>query len=171
MKQYSDFAKSPEFRTFQANAYARARMAKDHPLFLGDVGLWNGILMVKMPKPIRFHAGDTIKYCAEYTSETESSLVVPASFGKKFAVDRAILLGGQALAQAFARSEHSGVPFFWSEERGDHGDKMEILIGAILGMSKIRFAVDNGYEMHMTDHGVMVLDTAVPIIGPSNRGA
>ena len=166
--QYSDFAKSPEFRSFQANAYARARMAKDHPLFLGDVGLWNGILMVKMPKPIRFHAGDTIKYCAEYTSETESSLVVPASFGKKFAVDRAILLGGQALAQAFARSEHSGVPFFWSEERGDHGDKMEILIGAILGMSKIRFAVDNGYEMHMTDHGVMVLDTAVPIIGPSN---
>lgn len=164
--QYSGFATDPAFRGFQANAHQRARLAKDHPLFQGDVGLWNGILIIKMPKPIRFYAGDEIKYCASYTSETESSCIVPASFGTTFAVDRAILLGGQALAQAYAASEHSGIPFFWSEEKGDHGDKMEILIGAILGMSKIRFAVDNGEEAHFTDHGVTVLDTAVPIIKP-----
>lgn len=164
--QYSGFATDPNFRSFQANAYARARLAKDHPLFLGDVGLWNGILIVKMPKPIRFYAGDEIRYCADYSSEVESTCTVPASFGTKFAVDRALLLGGQALAQAFGQSEHSGIPFFWSEEREDHGDKMEVLIGAILGMSKIRFAVDHGDATQFTDHGVTVLDTAVRIIRP-----
>lgn len=163
--QYSSFATDPTFRQFQAAAYARANQAKRHPLFLGDVGLWNGILIVKSPKPIRFYAGDTIRYCAAYDSETESTATVPASFADKFAVDRAILLGGQAVAQAFAASEHSGMPFFWSEVKGDHGDKMEILIGAILGCSKIRFAVDHGDTTQFTDHGVAVLDTAVPIIG------
>ncbi len=86
--QYSQFATDPAFRTFQANAHARARLAKDHPLFLGEAGLWNGMLILKNPKPIRFYAGDTIKYCAAYDSEVESSCVVPASFGTLFAVDR-----------------------------------------------------------------------------------
>ncbi len=164
--QYSGFATDPAFRQFQASAMARASQAKNNPLFMGDAGLWNGILLVKMPKPIRFYAGDDLRYCAAYDSETESTLKVPAAFGTTFAIDRAILLGGQALAQAFAASEHSGMPFFWSEEKGDHGDKMEVLIGAILGMSKIRFAVDRGDEVQFTDHGVTVLDTAVPIIAP-----
>lgn len=164
--QYSQFATDPAFRAFQSNAHARARLAKDHPLFLGDAGLWNGILILKNPKPIRFYAGDTIKYCAAYDSEAESTCVVPASFGTGFAVDRGLLLGGQALAMAFGASEHSGVPFFWSEVKGDHGDKMEILIGAILGMSKIRFLVDHGDHKEVTDHGVTVLDTAVKIMKP-----
>lgn len=164
--QYSAFAIAKDFRAYQANAHQRARLAKDHPLFLGDVGLWNGILIVKMPKPIRFYAGDELKYCPSYTSETESGVLVPASFAGNFAVDRAILLGGQALAQAFGRSRKSGFPFFWSEEDDDHGDKMELLIGAILGMSKVRFAVDFGDEKQFTDHGVTVLDTAVKIIKP-----
>lgn len=164
--QYSQFATDPNFRAFQANAHARARLAKDHPLFLGDAGLWNGILILKNPKPIRFYAGDEIKYCAAYDSETESSCVVPGAFTDQFAVERGLLLGGQALAQAFGSSEKSGIPFFWSEVEGDHGDKMEILIGAILGMSKIRFAVDHGDHKEFTDHGVTVLDTAVKIMKP-----
>ena len=93
--QYSAFATDPAFRSFQANAHARARLAKDHPLFLGDAGLWNGILILKNPKAIRFYAGDEIKYCAAYDSEVESSCVVPSSFTDKFAVDRGLLLGGQ----------------------------------------------------------------------------
>jgi len=164
--QYSSFSTDPAFRAFQANAQARARLAKDHPLFLGDAGLWNGILILKNPKPIRFYAGDEIKYCASYDSEAESGVLVPASFGDKFAVDRGLLLGGQALAMAFGASEHSGIPFFWSEEPGDHGDKLEMLIGAIWGASKIRFLVDHGDHKEITDHGVTVLDTAVPIIKP-----
>lgn len=79
--QYHAFAQDPGFRQFQANALARASKANNHPLFLGEVGLWNGILICKMPKPIRFYAGDTVRYCASYETETESTCVVPASFG------------------------------------------------------------------------------------------
>ena len=164
--QYHSFSQDPNFRQFQANAMARASKAENHPLFLGEVGLWNGVLICKMPKPIRFYAGSTINYCVDHASELETSCVVPASFGMTHAVDRALLLGGQALAQAFASSEHGGMPYFWSEKDFDHGDKRELLIGAIQGLSKVRWLVNQGNGVkHFTDHGVIAIDTAVPIIG------
>lgn len=163
--QYNKFAAQPGFRTFQSAAWARASQAKQHPLFTGEVGLWNNFIIRKMPRPIRFYAGDTIKYCAAYDSEVESSAIVPASFGEKFAVDRSVILGGQAIAEAMAASEHSGAPFFWSEKDLDHGDKWELLIGAIRGVSKIRFDVNTGSRQEFTDYGVTVVDTAVPIFG------
>lgn len=163
--QYNKFASQPGFRSFQAAAWARASQAKQHPLFTGDVGMWNNFIIRKMPRPIRFYAGDRIKYCAAYNSEVESSAIVPTSFGEKFAVDRSIILGGQALAEAMASSEHSGAPFFWSEKALDHGDKWELLIGAVRGVSKIRFDVNTGERQEFTDYGVTVVDTAVPIFG------
>jgi N4-gp56 family major capsid protein len=164
--QYHGFASDPNFRQFQANALARASKADNHPLFLGEVGLWNGVLICKMPKPIRFYAGDTIRYCASNTTEVETTCTVPAALGTTFAVDRALLLGGQALAQAFGSSDKGGMPYFWSEKSFDHDDKMELLIGAIQGLAKIRWAVDQGNGVrHFTDHGVIALDTVVPIIG------
>ena len=57
------------------------------------------------------------------------------------------------------------MPFFWSEKELDHGDKLELLIGAIRGVSKIRFNVDTGDRMEFTDYGAIAIDTAVPIIG------
>ena len=166
-EQYTSFlqSNSGQFRTLQANAMARSQMAGNNPLFMGDAGLWNGILIIKMPKPIRFYAGDTVKYCASKSSESESSVIVPSSFGSNFAVDRSIILGGQSIAEAMASSNKSGIPFFWSEKELDHGDKMELLIGAIRGVSKIRFDVDTGEGNEITDYGVTVVDTAVPIIG------
>ena len=163
--QYNKFAADPQFRQFQASAMARASQAGQHPLFLGEAGLWNGFLIIKMPKPIRFYAGDTIKYCASHTSETESSVVVPSSFSTTHAIDRSIILGGQAVAEALASSDKSGIPFFWSEKELDHGDKAELLIGAIRGVSKVRFEVDTGEGKQLTDYGVTIVDTAVPIIG------
>ncbi|MDH1335817.1 DUF4043 family protein [Comamonas thiooxydans] len=164
--QYHQFSQDKDFRQFQANALTRASQAERHPLFMGDVGLWNGILICKQPRPVRFYAGDTVRYCAQYISDAESTCVVPASFGTTHAVDRALLLGGQALAQAFAASKHGGMPFFWKEKEFDLDDKMEVAIGAIQGTSKVRWAVDQGGgTKHFTDHGVIALDTAVPIIG------
>lgn len=164
--QYHQFSQDKDFRQFQANALTRASQAERHPLFMGDVGLWNGILICKQPRPVRFYAGDTVRYCASNTSDAESTCVVPASFGTTHAVDRALLLGGQALAQAFAASKHGGMPFFWKEKEFDLDDKMEVAIGAIQGTSKVRWAVDQGNgTKHFTDHGVIALDTAVPIIG------
>lgn len=163
--QYFTFAQSKDFRQFQANAIARAAKAQNHPLFLGECGLWNGILIMKMPRPIRFYAGDAISYAASNTSEVESQTTVPAAFGTNFAIDRAILLGGQAIAQAFGASGHSGMPVFYKEKLFDHDDKSEVLAGVIQGISKIRWNVDQGNGVsHFTDHGVIAIDTAVPIM-------
>ena len=165
--QYTAFATDPNFRAYQAQALARARNAKDHPLFRSpESAFWSNTLVVKMPKPIRFFAGDEVKYCGQFDSESESSAIVPASFGDKFAMDRAILLGGQALAKGYAKSRHNGLPYFWKEQDDDFDDKMEALIGAIVGASKIRFAVNTGDDkVEFTDHGIAVLDTVVPIFG------
>ncbi|MDN5515675.1 MAG: DUF4043 family protein [Pseudomonas sp.] len=161
--QYNQFAADPSFRSMQAAAFARASQAKNHPIFKGEVGLWNNFLIIKQNIPIRFFAGGQIKYCASYTSETESSVIIPESFGTAYAVDRAIILGGQAVAEALAKSDRSGIPFFWSEKEMDHGDKVELLIGTVRGVSKIRFEVDTGERKEFTDYGAAVLDTVVPL--------
>jgi len=161
---YKSFQTDSAFRTYQANAMARAQMAKMHPLFRGDVGLWNGILIVKMNKAIRFNKGDTIKYCADSSSTAESSCVVPDSFGTDYAIDRAILLGGQALMEAFGAHKDSGTSIFWSEKKLDHGDKEEISVASITGVSKIQFKIkkkDGLFEY--IDHGVIAIDCAVKV--------
>jgi len=165
-ENYTSFVQSTNFRTLQSNAMARAQQAGGNPLFTGEAGFWNGILIVKMPKPIRFYAGDTLRYCASYTSEVETSTdLVPAAFGTGYAVDRSILLGGQALASAFGKNNKTGNPYFWSEKELDHGDKLEVLIGMINGMSKIRFLLDHGNSEQFTDNGVIAIDSAVKITG------
>lgn len=164
--QYNKFAADPAFRGFQASALARASQAgKKHPLFLGDAGLWNGFLLIKMPRPIRFYAGDTMRYCAAFDSTNETEALAPAALGTNFAIDRSIILGGQAVAEAMARSEKSGIPFFWSEKWLDHDDKLEMMIGTIRGVSKVRFDVDTGSGTEVTDYGITVVDTVVPTIG------
>lgn len=163
-EQYTSLVRSTNFRTFQANAMARANMAKQNPLFMGEAGLWNGILIVKKPKPIRFYAGNSLKWCASKTSNTETSTdLVPASFGTSYAVDRALLLGGQALAEAYGKARQTGNPYFWSEKELDHGDKLEILLGMIAGCSKIQFQIDHGDAKEYTDFGVIAIDTAVAL--------
>jgi N4-gp56 family major capsid protein len=165
-EQYTSFVKSTNFRTLQANAMARSQAAGQNPLFTGEAGLWNGILIVKMPKPIRFYAGNSLRWCASFTSETETATdLVPAAFGTAFAIDRAILLGGQALAEAFGKNGHTGNPFFWSEKLLDHDDKLEVLIGMMGGKSKIRFEIDYGDTKQFTDQGIICIDTAVAISG------
>lgn len=163
-EQYTSLVRSTNFRTWQANAMARANMAKQNPLFMGEAGLWNGILIVKMPKPIRFFAGNSLRWCASTTSNTETATdLVPAAFGTGYAVDRALLLGGQALAQAYGKFRQSQGSYFFSEKELDHGDKLEILLGMIAGTSKIQFLIDHGDEKQYTDFGVMAIDTAVQI--------
>ena len=161
--QYNAFAKDPTFRNYQTDALKRASMPGQHNIFRGSIGMWNNILIVKQNRPVRFYAGQEIKYCASHTSETETGVIVPASFSTTHAVDRAVLLGGQAIAQAFAAHNKSGIPFFWSEKELDHGDKVELLIGAIRGVSKIRFEVDTGDGKEFTDYGCIAIDTAVPL--------
>lgn len=161
--QYNQFAADPKFRSMQAAALARSSNAKQHPIFKGEVGLWNNILIIKQNIPIRFLAGGNMRYCTDYSSATEAVAKVPESFANKFAVDRAILLGGQAVCEALGKSGKSGIPFFWAEEETDFGDKVELMIGAIRGVSKTRFEIDTGDRKEWTDYGAKVLDTVVPL--------
>ena len=163
--QFASFAQSTNYRTYLSNAIARGQQAGNHPLFMGgDTALWNGILMVKMPKPIRFYAGNPINWCASTTSETETKTdLAPAALGTGYAIDRAILLGGQALAEAWGKHRKTGNPFFWSEKELDHDDKLELLVGAINGRSKVRFEVDHGNEKQITDNGIIAIDTVVKL--------
>ena len=164
-EQFASFAQSSGYRTYLSNAIARGQQAGNHPLFMGgDTALWNGILLVKMPKPIRFYAGNTINWCASTTSETETTTdLAPASLSTTHAIDRAILLGGQALAEAWGKHRKTGNPFFWSEKELDHDDKLELLVGAVNGRSKVRFEVDHGNEKQITDHGIIAIDTVVKL--------
>lgn len=174
-EQYTAFLRSGIFRTLQAQSVARAAAAKNNPIMLGDAGLWNGILIVKMPKPIRFFAGNPINHCLSAQSQVETTTdLVPAGFGTAFAIDRAILLGSQALGQALGKAklmnkagEESidGVPMFYSEEIMDHGARPEVLVGLVNGMSKIQFLIDMGTASEFTDFGVVSIDTAVQLAG------
>ena len=162
-EQYLSILQSTNFRMLQANAMARAQLAKQNPLFMGEAGLWNGILIVKMPKPIRFYPGNVLKYCAGKNEVETDTAKIPTSGWDGYAVDRAILLGGQSLAEAYGKARITGNPYFWSEKELDHGDKVEVLIGMIGGKSKIRFNIDHGTGDEATDFGVMCIDTAVKI--------
>jgi len=168
-ENYTKFVQSTNFRTLQSQAMARSQNAGDNPLFRGDAGLWNGILIVKMPKPIRFYPGNPMNWCGSFTTEVENTTdVIPAAFtsnGKQlFAVDRSILLGGQAIATALGMNNKTGNPFFWSERELDHADKLEVLIGMMNGTSKIRFKIDHGTAgQQVTDNGIICIDSVVPM--------
>lgn len=54
----------------------------------------------------------------------------------------------------------------WSEKELDHGNRVETLVGTIRGVAKTRFAVDvGGGAKEITDYGVTVVDTVVPLHG------
>ena len=167
--QYSQFAALPDFRKFQANAIARASVAKNHPIFLGEAGLWNGFLIVEMPKPIRFYKGNEIKYCADASSETESTIQVP-DLGDDYAIDRSIILGGQSLIEGFGKNEDTKTPIFWKEETEDYGNRKGLLIGTIRGVAKTRFNVNVSGDVlnpqnEFIDYGVIAVDTVVKLNG------
>ena len=143
--QYNSIIKSGNFRTLQATAMARASQAANNPLFMGEAGLWNGILVVKMPKPIRFFAGDPIHWCADITSRPR----LPPTWFPQLSARTSRWTGpccwgpnrsGETLWQA----PQVGRPYFWSEKELDHGDQLEVLVGMINGKSKIRFDIDIG---------------------------
>lgn len=163
-EQYNSFVQSTNFRTYQAQAIARGQQAKNNPVFMNDALLWRGILIIKQPRPIRFYPGDTVQWCASTTSATETAGTIPA-LATGYAVDRAILLGGQALAEGYGKHKGSLGSFFTEEEWTDFHNQYEYLVGEIAGRSKIRFLVDHGDSIQYTDNGVAVFDTAVRLAG------
>ncbi|MGH8570473.1 MAG: DUF4043 family protein, partial [Gammaproteobacteria bacterium] len=143
------------WRTFLSNA--RERGSKN-PLFSGEPGMWNGILVRKSARAIRFLPGDSVTVATSAASYTETTKTVP-TLATDYAVDRAILLGAQALAEVWGKDSDSGMHMRWWEEVTDHGATYEASVAGMGGCAKLRFADANGVD---TDHGVMVLDSVAP---------
>lgn len=157
-RQWHDFYTSTSGKDWQAMLAAAMERSKgwNHPIFRGEGAMWRGIL-VKPYKgmPIRFNQGSAVKVCA---ANSATGMEVDKVAGTT--IDRAVLLGGQALANAFGSGEQGGA-FSMHQEPSDHGNSTEISISFISGVQKIRFKQRNG---HIQDHGCMVLDTAVSAV-------
>lgn len=151
-------------RSFQQNAWNRASYGSKHPLFKGEVGMWNGILVKKMSRAIRFAEGDAYRYvaAADAATATETAGVVNyTGTVTTSAIDRAILLGGQALANVYGRNKTSDYYFSWYENTYNFERNMEIAGDVMGGMSKLRFNYDVNGVATPTDQGVIALDCSV----------
>lgn len=159
-------------------AWARKDAGMKHPLFLGEVGLWNGILVRKMPTNhyVQFLPGESTniitaanRYVANRnTAPTETSQTVNPSLTAGYAVNRALFMSAQALGYAIGKSEASNFYFELGEHRynyaGTSAEKREMAGMTIAGMEKLRFVFQNGQGLlEPTDHGMLVVDSAVPL--------
>ena len=126
-----------------------------HPIFAGECYMWEGILIKKMSRWVEFAVGSQV----DVSNNDNAATVSQKTVGVK--AHRSILLGGQAIANAYGNAGKGGDDkgyFGMSEEEVDHGNSKEISIGWMNGKKKIRFADKDGRQ---NDHGIFVMDTAV----------
>lgn len=156
-RQWNDFYTSTAGKDWQTLTAAAMERSKgfSHSIFRGQCAMWRNIL-IKPYKgmPIRFNAGSTVQACTANSANGAETAVTAAT-----TIDRAVLLGGQALANAFGSGKEGGA-FNMHEEKTDHDNSVELSIGWINGLRKIRFKQRDG---NVQDHGAMVLDTAVSL--------
>ena len=158
---------SNNWRTFLQNAWNRKSYGSKHTLFSGEPGLWNGILVRKMDRyAIRFLASDTTKIvtAANRYTATETDVTVNAALPATHAVDRAVLLGAQALGNVYGRNQSSEYYFAWHERPYNFDRNLEVAGDCMGGKAKLRFdyPTANGTP-EPTDHGVVVIDSAVKL--------
>lgn len=154
------------WRTIMQNAWNRASYGSKHPLFKGNPGMWNNILLRKMDRAIRFNPGDVVRQvtAANAGTATESNVTVNAALGAGYGVDRAMLLGAQALAHVYGKNQGSDTYANWMENKYNFERNLEVAGEVMGGKAKLRFDIpdENGNRIP-TDHGVIVLDTAVKL--------
>jgi N4-gp56 family major capsid protein len=167
-RQYSSLlaaSGTTALRTFQQNAWNRASYGSKHPLFRGEVGMWNGILVKKLNRSIRFTSGSSAQVITSgnAATATETSQAIAGAITTSFAVDRAILLGAQALANVYGKNKSSDYYFSWLERQYNFQRNLEVAGDMMGGKSKLRFNYDESGVKIPTDHGVICLDTAVAL--------
>lgn len=160
---YSSLLQEGSLRAFQQNAINRASFGSKHPLFRGEVGLWNGILVKKISRAIRFLPGEACKHITSgnAATATETDVTVNAGLTAGYGVERCILLGAQALGRAYGKDSKSGTHYSWAEQWHNFGREPEFAVYGIEGDEKVRFNVPDGTGAKIpTDHGVIILDVA-----------
>lgn len=148
------------WRTVLQNAWNRKSYGSKHPLFSGEAGIWNGILIRKMDRlAIEFAQGGTLKHYAS-DDATASNTQTSTSAGAK--THRALLLGAQALANAYGKSQGSDYHMNWMERPYNFDRNLEVAADVMGGKAKLRFKYPNASGgTTTTDHGVIALDTYV----------
>lgn len=125
----------------------------NHPLFKGECAMWRNILVRKYSgMPVRFYTGSKVQVSNNDLAATTQQIEVKTN------IDRAMLLGAQALANAYG--QRNGGHFNLVQKKTDMDNRTEIAIDWINGLKKIRFEDKTG---RMQDHGVIAVDTAVRI--------
>ncbi|SOD42375.1 phage capsid family protein [Nitrosovibrio sp. Nv4] len=165
--QYSILLSEGSLRAFQQNAVNRAAYFDTrHPLFAGEVGMWNGILVVKNERAVRFAPSESTKIItsANAATATETDQTVNASIGAGYGVERGLLLGAQALGIAYGKTKTSGMQFGWKEHWYNFESNLEVMGEKVCGHMKTRFSIDDGTGSKVpTDFGVIAVDSAVPL--------
>ncbi|WP_052367808.1 N4-gp56 family major capsid protein [Algiphilus aromaticivorans] len=139
-----------DWNTLVSNAVSRGSIAK-HPLFGSGDLMWRNILIKKSRRVIRIPSGKDLR---EYSGGSIST----AQPGTD--VDRAIVLGAQALGCAYGQHSRSRYYIDWHEEETDHGNRLEVSTSLMNGYRKLTFDLDG----EKTDHGVWVVDHAAPSV-------
>jgi hypothetical protein len=140
------------------DAFERKSASVKHPLFDAyESIMWDGVLIKRLNRyAIRFNTGDAVTIDtggADGATYTESTSTTAQP------VDRAILLGAQALCKAYGKSQNGSDYFYnWSEKLEDHDNVVEIVAACMGGAAKTRFRIDNVD----TDFGVATVDSYSP---------
>lgn len=144
------------WRSAVQNAFERKSGGVKHPLFDAyETIMWNGVLLKRMNRyAIRFNAGDSV---IVDTGGADGGTYTESTVQTAQPVDRAIIVGAQALAKAYGKSA-SDYFYDWSEEPEDHGNSIETVCASMNGSAKIRFKIDGAD----TDFGVAVVDSYAP---------
>lgn len=158
---------SNNWRTFLQNAWNRKSYGSKHPLFSGEPGMWNGILVRVLPRHVvRFAIGETTKVvtAANRYTATETDQAVNGSLTAGYGVERALLLGAQALGNVYGRNQASDYYVSWHERKYNFNRSLEVAGDCMGGMAKLRFNFTDGNgNNEPTDNGVLVIDSAVKL--------
>lgn len=154
-------ANSRDWAAFQSAAGMRG---SQNPLFKGgQSGMIDGILVKVMPRPIRFGQGTTVTVATSADTYATTTVTVATFEGGgaalDYSVDRALYLGGSAVAKVWGRNANTGVPTDFFEGFENDGREYVCSLGGIGGVFKLRFRSQSGVD---TDYGVTVLDTYAP---------
>jgi hypothetical protein len=134
-------------------------------LFSGEAGIWNGILIRKMDRmAIQFAGSEQTMHYANAAATSESAVTVAAGLSTTHLVHRGVLLGAQALATVYGRNQSSDYHMSWMERPYNFERNLEVAADVMGGKAKLRFDYPNADgSVTPTDHGVIVLDTVVPV--------
>lgn len=165
--QYSVLLTEGSLRAFQQNAVNRsAYFDTRHPLLAGEVGMWNGILVIKNERAIRFMPGESTRIvtAGNAGTATETDQIVNPALTPGYAVERGLLLGAQALGVAYGKTRVSGMQFGWREHWYNFESNLEVMGERVSGKAKVRLLVNDGTGAKVpTDFGVIAVDSAVPL--------